>query len=140
LEDLENIDLSGLTKQEYLYNYSLNFGIFGYPSGNDKGSIYLNGRYYFDGYYDFPFEMVYVRIYGGEDEIIDFYPGDYITLVYDGGQMKNIYIPEYHGELEYPGMPCLYVGFDGSTYYDPELTELAASSAKSKYPRFFLIS
>jgi len=60
---------------------------------------------------------------GRDSEDIAVQAGDYLTIKIDSGDWRNIYLPEIHG-----GDIKLYVGADGSTYYDPSLTVLACAA------------
>ena len=51
--------------------------------------------------------------------------GDSILLTYDGGKKKRVYLPELSGYQE------LYVGFDGSTYFDQWLRQTAQEALPS---------
>jgi len=55
-----------------------------------------------------------------EEEEIAIEAGDYVTVTYDGGQTKKVYFPSFSGDEQW-----LYVGADGSTYWDAGLCELA---------------
>ncbi|MEA1927598.1 MAG: VCBS repeat-containing protein [Candidatus Auribacterota bacterium] len=48
--------------------------------------------------------------------------GDDLLVSYDGGEDKHIYLPVLFGYTE------LYVGMDGSTYYDEQLSQLAQAA------------
>jgi len=47
-----------------------------------------------------------------------------VTVTYDGGQTKNVYLPQITGGDD----RNLYIGSDGSTYWDRDLCDLAQSS------------
>lgn len=66
---------------------------------------------------------------------IDIQAGDRIELTYDGGQRLLVYLPRitredfiFRPKDETYGSPSLYVAFNGSTYYDKKLTQLAQSA------------
>ncbi len=61
---------------------------------------------------------------GRDSEDIAIEAGDYVTVTYDGGQTKNVYLPQITGGDD----RNLYIGSDGSTYWDRDLCDLAQSS------------
>ncbi len=65
---------------------------------------------------------VYLLIYGNSKPV-EVWEGDYVTVEYDGGQTRKIYPPALSGKSG-----KFYVGLDGSTYYDIELTDLAKAA------------
>jgi len=61
---------------------------------------------------------------GRDSEDFAIQAGDYVTVTYDGGQTKNVYLPQITGGDD----RNLYIGSDGSTYWDRDLCDLAQSS------------
>ena len=125
LKDLEDIDLSGLTVQSYGDPIYINFGIEAYTIEyryEKKGAIGLDMNEYHDmyAYNDYPVSLLITK--SREEALPDIYAGDYITITYDGGNTKNIYLPRVCTDQLF-----LYIGDDGSTYYDRELISLAQS-------------
>jgi hypothetical protein len=71
-------------------------------------------------------QPVFFCISQGANSLCDIQPdvlaGDYITITYDVGQQKNIYLPRITSKPT-----LLWIGSDGSTFYDSALTQLAQS-------------
>jgi hypothetical protein len=86
------------------------------------GFVYDNSNVFADGssYTPQPVGLVV----GRDSEDFAIQAGDYLVVTYDGGQTKKIYLPEITGGDD----RNLYIGSDGSTYWDKELCDLAQSS------------
>ncbi|MAG38452.1 hypothetical protein CMO90_00005, partial [Candidatus Woesearchaeota archaeon] len=132
ITDLENIDVSNFSSDVGCFrakSYSFckhadctHYNAFGHlfgTSSSDEPNSYTDYEEY-----DTP-QMVLFKISVGPasqcgNPPVNISSGEYVTMTYNGGQQLNVYLPQFYGtEL------VLYVGNDGSTFYDEDLTDVA---------------
>jgi len=150
MQDLENIDLFGLTVQRIEGGYMI-FDVCTFPDIFRKddyvvpideilqGSNFLTEEGIW-GYIDgLPSEELPVALQMTTDLIADIRKGDYMTFTYDNGQILNVYLPEIYGHV----YDWFFIAKDGSTYYDPELTQIAGEVPETppikKFPSWILL-
>jgi hypothetical protein len=137
--DLTNIDLTGLTYGQgsscgdanyiafRLFNYDKTY-YFGERKGvNKTGCSYGDGN---EGTNN-AIMMDILAPYGN----LNIISGDHITITYSGGQTLDIYLPALYiaGGYDPNHVPYnLYIGNDGSTYWDQNLTSLGGFPPPSK--------
>ncbi|HQM53222.1 MAG TPA: PQQ-binding-like beta-propeller repeat protein, partial [bacterium] len=109
----------------WFFYFGLAHAIYENPLGavNDNGNIFEDGA----GYEQPQATGVWV---GRDSEDIAVQAGDYVTVTYDGGRTRKIYFPALSGES------TLYIGFDGSTYWDRDLCDLAQAAPRAPWPMF----
>ena len=90
---------------------------------NPLGIVNDNGNGFTDGGSYTPAQAVGVWV-GRDSEDFAIQAGDYVTVTYDGGLTANVYFPAISGQSD----QWLYVGADGSTYWDKGMCDLAQAA------------
>jgi len=90
---------------------------------NPLGIVNDNGNGFTDGGSYTPAQAVGVWV-GRDSEDFAIQAGDYVTVTYDGGLTANVYFPAISGQND----QWLYVGADGSTYWDKGMCDLAQAA------------
>lgn len=124
ITDMENVDGSGLTVQNYGYPDGIFFSVRSISPFEVKCIFYVDSFQYVDGLNEVSGG---IRIYVGrlDAPLIDLHEGDYITLTYDGSQTLDVYFPLYQSaDNKY-----FYIATTGETYYDFALTQDACTYA-----------
>lgn len=123
ITDLENIDTSGLTNEIWgCYDcWQFSFEHFITPLG--LGLYVLDEVGWADDQVglDEPFRI----LLEGSEVPADVRSGDFLSITYDGGQTKKIYLSAHNSIYD----QVWYVANDGSTYYDSALTQEACTFA-----------
>lgn len=103
--------------------FSMQYNIIRSSDSTSYGTIYDNNNGWIDGD-DSNYGAVAIKISGTQVEVHD---GDSLQIT-SGGVVKFVFFPNVWAAV------TLYVGADGSTYYDATLCDLAKSSTGAKTP------
>ena len=125
IASLENLDLSLLSVQIYGVPRAMQFTMYSGSTFNSiKGVKWLDENVFMQDSHVTPGSLRFEIGISAPGINSDIKAGEIIEIVYDGGQTINVYLPELQG----PVKGSVYVATDGSTYWDPALTNLAQSA------------
>jgi len=126
-EALEMGDVTGMeiatTRSTMEGGWFFYFGLAEDIYENPLGIVNDNGNGFTDGGSYTPAQAVGVWV-GRDSEDFAIQAGDYVTVTYDGGLTANVYFPAISGQSD----QWLYVGADGSTYWDKGMCDLAQAA------------